>query len=125
MKLYSEATKDEWIGTIARFSKIIDEKTQNQTIFITVNSNKLNEGMLLNGKITTEALAGVVELPRKLLINNTSLYTIKSGKLALQNIDVIKVNNNYMYVQKLEAGVEVLADPLIGAYEGMPVEIIK
>ncbi|MCH2020923.1 MAG: efflux RND transporter periplasmic adaptor subunit [Saprospiraceae bacterium] len=125
VKLYSEATKDEWIGTVARFGKLIDEKTQSQTIFITVNSSKLNEGMFLNGKITTKYLTNIVQLPRKLLINNSSVYTIRAGKLSLQNIDVIKVNNNQMYVQKLEDGVEVLAQTLLGAYEGMPVEIIK
>lgn len=125
VKLYSEATKDEWTGTVARFGKTIDEKTQSQTIFITVNSSKLNEGMFLNGKITTKALANIVQLPRKLLINNSSVYTIREGKLSLHNVDVIKVNNNQMYVRQLEDGVEVLAQTLLGAYEGMPVEIIK
>lgn len=123
--LFSEATNDTWTGTVARFGKTIDEKTQTQKIFITINSSKLNEGMFLNGKITTKALENVVALPRKLLLNNNSIYVIQNGKLALQTIEVLKVDNNQMYVRGLQEGTQVLAQAVLGAYVGMPVEIIQ
>jgi membrane fusion protein (multidrug efflux system) len=123
--LYSEATKNEWTGTVARFGKTIDEKTQSQKIFITVNSSKLNEGMFLNGRITTKAIPNVVELPRKLLMNNSAIFLIKDGKLVLQTIEVVKVDNNQMYVRGLGEGDKILAQTFLGAFSGMPVQIIK
>lgn len=125
VKLYSDATKEQWVGTIARFGKTIDEKTQTQKVFITINSNKLNEGMFLNGKVMTKALPDVVQLPRKLLVGNNGVYIIKDKQLALQTVEVLKVDNNLMYVKGLSDGMEVLAQVVLGAYEGMPISIIE
>ncbi|MFT5645966.1 MAG: membrane fusion protein (multidrug efflux system) [Aureispira sp.] len=125
VNLYSEATNENWSGTVNRFGKMIEEKTQTQKVFITINSSKLNEGMFLNGKITTKSIENVVALPRKLLINNNKVYIVENGKLALQQIEVVKIDNNQMYVRGLENGAKVLAQAVLGAYKGMPVEIIQ
>jgi multidrug efflux pump subunit AcrA (membrane-fusion protein) len=125
VNLYSEATDENWSGTVNRFGKTIEEKTQTQKVFITINSSQLNEGMFLNGKITTKSLENVVALPRKLLINNNKVYIVDNGKLALQQIEVVKINNNEMYVRGLEDGAKVLVQAVLGAYEGMPVEVIQ
>lgn len=125
VNLYSEATDENWTGTVNRFGKTIEEKTQTQKVFITINSSKLNEGMFLNGKITTKSLENVVALPRKLLVNNNKVYIVDNGKLALQQIEVVKINNNEMYVRGLENGAKVLVQAVLGAYEGMPVEVIQ
>jgi multidrug efflux pump subunit AcrA (membrane-fusion protein) len=125
VNLYSEATNENWSGTVNRFGKMIEEKTQTQKVFITINSSKLNEGMFLNGKITTKSLENVVPLPRKLLINNNTVYIVEEGQLALKQIEVVKINNNQMYVRGLEDGTEVLAQAVLGAYKGMKVQIIQ
>lgn len=125
VKLYSEATKEEWSGTIARFGKTIDEKTQTQKVFITINSNKLNEGMFLNAKVMTKAIPNVVQLPRKLLVNNNAVYVVNDKKLTLQKVEVMKVDNNLMYVSGLADDTELLAQLVLGAYEGMPVSVIE
>lgn len=123
--LYSEATDDEWSGTIARFGKTIDERTQTQKVFITVTSSKLNEGMFMNGRIQTKTIDDVIKIPRNLLIDNQFIYTIKEGKLALQTINVVKISVNDMFVRGVANGTEVLSQPILGAYEGMKVEVIK
>jgi multidrug efflux pump subunit AcrA (membrane-fusion protein) len=125
VNLYSDATNENWTGTVNRFGKMIEEKTQTQKVFITVNSSKLNEGMFLNGKITTKSLENVVALPRKLLINNNKVYIVENGKLDLKQIEVVKVDNNQMYVRGLENGAKILAQAVLGAYKGMPVEVIQ
>ena len=125
VNLYSEATQATWKGTVARFGKTIDANTQTQKVFITVNSSQLNEGMFLNGKITTKAIPDVVQLPRKLLVNNNSVYKIQEGKLALQNVEVVKINNNQMYVRGLADGTAIMAQIIAGAYDGMPVQVIQ
>lgn len=125
VNLYSEATNEDWSGTVNRFGKTIEEKTQTQKVFITINSSSLNEGMFLNGKITTKSLDNVVALPRKLLINGNQVYIVNDGKLELKQVEVAKINNNQMYVRGLEDGMEILAQAVLGAYKGMPVQIIQ
>ena len=101
------------------------EKTQTQKVFITVNSSQLNEGMFLNGKVQTKSLDNVMKLARILLVNNKAIYSIVDGKLQLKNVEVIKVDNNDMYVRGLTDNTIILAQPVLGAFEGMPVDIIK
>jgi hypothetical protein len=125
VSLYSEATDDTWQGTIARFGKSIDEQTQTQKVFITVNSAKLNEGMLLNGKINTKTIDNVVKIPRNLLIDNKAIYVIENNKLQLQEVNVIKTAVNDMYIRGISDGTPILAQPILGAFEGMKVDIVE
>jgi len=125
VSLYSEATDEQWTGTVVRYGKTIESKTQTQKIFISVNSSKLNEGMFLNGKITSKAIPNVVQLPRDLLVNNTAVYAIEAGKLTLKTVEVVKLNDNTMYVRGLADETEVLVKNILGSHEGMPVEVIK
>lgn len=125
VRLYSEATKENWTGTVDRFGKVIDEKTQTQKVYITLNSSNLSEGMFLNGTVQTKSLGEVMVLPRTLLVDNNKVYTVDDKRLALQQVEVVKLDGNDMYVKGLENSKTVLAQPLLGAYEGMPVQIIE
>lgn len=125
VQLRSEATQQSWTGKVARLGKTIDETTQTQKVFITLNSSQLNEGMYLTGTLQTKSLGEVVELPRTLLLDNNQIYTIDQDKLALTEVEVMKVDGNDMYVRGLQNGTQVLARPVLGAYEGMPVKVIQ
>lgn len=122
--LRSEATKETWTGKVARFGKTIDEKTQTQKVFITLNSSALNEGMYLTGSINAQAMGDVMALPRTLLLEDNTVYVLQDNKLQRTAVTVMKIDGNNMYVRGLEEGTQVLAQPVLGAYEGMPVQII-
>lgn len=125
VELYSEATNQEWKGTVVRTGKTIDQKTQTQKIFITVSGNDLNEGMFLNGKIASKTMTNVMMIPRKLIVNGNEVYTLKDGKLHLQNITALQTIDNQMVVKGLADGTVLLAAPVLGAYEGMPVKTME
>jgi hypothetical protein len=125
VELYSDATKGRWNGRVVRFGKQIEEKTQSQKLYIRVNSPHLSEGMFVSGSIRTEAIEDVMQLPRKLLVDNRAVYSIIENQLKLIPIEVIKIDGNNMFVRGLENQTNVLAQPVLGAYEGMPVEIIN
>lgn len=125
VRLYSEATKAEWTGTVDRFGKVIDEKTQTQKVYITLNSSQLSEGMFLNGTVKTKSLGAVMVLPRTLLVDNNKIYSVVANKLALTTVEVVKLDGNDMYIKGLEEETTVLAQPLLGAYDGMPVQLVQ
>lgn len=125
VRLYSEATKAEWTGTVDRFGKVIDEKTQTQKVYITLYSSQLSEGMFLNGTVRTKSLGEVMVLPRTLLVDKNNIYSVVGNKLALTTIEVVKLDGNDMYIKGLEAGTIVMAQPLLGAYDGMPVQLVQ
>lgn len=124
VNLRSEATKETWTGRVARFGKTIDEKTQTQKVFITLNSSALNEGMYLTGSIDAQSMGKVMALPRTLLLEDNMVYVLQNNKLHRTAVTVMKIDGNNMYIRGLEEGTQVLAQPVLGAYEGMPVQII-
>jgi hypothetical protein len=123
--LNSQVNNNTWKGTVIRFGKSIDESTQSKKVFIAVNSEALNEGMFLNGQIESGKINNVCKIQRKLLLNNNQLFTIESDSLKLLDVEVVKVEQNDMFVKGLTDGSMILNQNLTGAYEGMPVELIK
>lgn len=122
--LRSEATQETWTGKVARFGKTIDEKTQTQKVFITLNSSTLNEGMYLTGRVNAKSIGEVMALPRTLLLEDNMVYILQNNKLKRTAVTVMKIDGNNMYVSGLEEGIQVLVQPVLGAYDGMPVQII-
>ena len=123
--LNSQVNNNTWKGTVIRFGKSIDESTQSKKVFIAVNSEALNEGMFLNGQIESGKINNVCKIQRKLLLNNNQLFSIESDSLKLLDVEVVKVEQNDMFVKGLPDGSMILNQNLTGAYEGMPVELIK
>ncbi len=125
VKLTSDAVAGEWSGKVARVGKSIDATTQTQKIFIRVSGADLNEGMFLNGFVATEKIENAISIPRKLLNDNRELYIIENDKLALKPIQLVKFDGNNAIVKGIPNDTKVLAAPILGAYEGMPVQMIE
>ncbi|MCP4442375.1 MAG: HlyD family efflux transporter periplasmic adaptor subunit [Aureispira sp.] len=124
VELYSEVTNQQWKGTVVRSGKTIDQKTQTQKIFVAVSGGNLNEGMFLNGKVASKTMTNVITIPRKLLVKENAIYTIKEDKLKLQTITLLQTIGNEVVIRGVEDGAVLLAVPVLGAYEGMPVKLM-
>ena len=54
--------------------------------------------------------------------NGTEVFVVKDGLLALVPVEVLHRDADVVLVRGLEEGMQVLAEPVSGAYEGMLVE---
>ena len=90
-----------------------------------VNESGLLEGKNVQGFVRSNSINNVIPVPRKLLLDNDHIYIVHNDSLKKQKITVAHIENNTMFVNGIEDGTIVLNRSVLGAYEGMPVQIIQ
>jgi len=114
-----------WEGKVVRVNAKVDQASQTIKVYIQVKSNELREGMYLEASLVAKPVNDAFELPRKLLVNNNSLYIVKDSKLDLIKVDPVYFNEETVVVKGLKNGMQVLTKSVPGAYSGMSVKINK
>ncbi len=125
VNLYSDAIAGNWAGTVKRISDQIDPNTQSVIAYVGVSGKGLREGMYLRGNLKAQTIQSALQIPIDLLTNQTQVYVIKDGQLALQTVEVITTNADNAVVKGLTDGTLILQEKLIGAYEGLTVNPIE
>ena len=90
-----------------------------------MKGKELREGMYLEANVPTKSISKAIEIDRKLLVENKSLYIVNNNQLELVAINPVHFNENTVVVQGLENGIQLVSKPLAGAYRGMPVTIFS
>jgi multidrug efflux pump subunit AcrA (membrane-fusion protein) len=111
-----------WTGKIARIDASINTATQGIQIYIEVKSKSLKEGMFLEANIEGKPIESAFEVPRKLLIENSKVYSVVGDKLELVDVDIAFFKEKTAVVTNLEDGTVILQNLIPGAYVGMLVE---
>ena len=113
-------------GEVSRISGNVDPTTQSASVFCEVTSKDgraLRDGRFLSGHVEGRPLEDVMALNEVLLTGNgTEVFVVKDGLLALVPVEVLHRDADVVLVRGLEEGMQVLAEPVSGAYEGMLVE---
>ena len=124
VELYSEDIGGEWTGEIRRISNQIDGGSQTVEVYIGVRGDNLREGMYLRGAAAAKTLENVVEVDRKLLIDEAGVYVVHQDTLLqLHPVEVRKFNQQTVLVSGLPDGAQLLTSTVPGAFDGMRVKI--
>ncbi len=123
VSLDADNLEGEWSGTIRRISDVVDANTQTVKVFIGVSGKGLKEGMYLSGNIKGQTLKDVVELPRKLVNESNQIYIIQDSLLKLHAVETVQRTAEQVYVQGIPDNTQILDEVLIGAYEGLKVNV--
>lgn len=119
-----EKTKT-WNGKVTRINGKIDQATQTVQVFIEVKGKDVREGMYLEANVPIKTTTEAIEIDRKLLVDNTSLYVVKNNKLDMVTVNPIHFNEKTVVVKGLENGEILVRKPVAGAYVGLPVTIFS
>jgi len=119
--LTSTEIAGQWKGTVSRISDRIDDQTQTIKVFINVSGKELKEGMYLNGVIYGSDISDVVEIPRKMLQNDSMVYVVEDSSLVLLGIKPVRYSRENVMVRGIPDSTHVLDESVVGAYEGMRV----
>lgn len=119
-----EETKT-WEGKVSRVNSKIDQKSQTVQVFIQVKGESLREGMYLEATVPTQRINNAIEVNRKLLIGNKSVYVVKNKALELVPIKTVHFNEETVVIKGLDNDVQLVSKPVAGAYVGMPVKIFS
>ncbi len=121
----SEDGSITWKGKVLRKSPFLDENTQRQTIFISIpNQNKqpIFAGAYYVAYFPVRPIEGVMEIPRNSVFNSNEVFVARSGRLAKEKINVIKVNQSTLIFNGLPEGDSVVVQQLINVSEGTLVQ---
>ena len=117
-----------WKGQVLRKSPFIDENTQSQTIFISVPYNHkkpIMAGEYFVAHFPVRPIEGVMEIPRNSVFNSNEVFVARSGRLAKEKINIIKINNSTLIFNGLPEGDSVVIQQLINVSEGTLIQTDK
>jgi len=117
-----------WKGQVLRKSQFVDENTQSQTIFISIPYNykqPLMAGEYFVAHFPVRPIEGVMEIPRNSVFNSNEVFVARSGRLAKEKINIIKVNESTLIFNGLPEGDSVVVQQLINVSEGTLIQTDK
>ena len=124
----SEDGAISWKGQVLRKSPFVDENTQSQTIFISIPYNfkqPLLAGEYYLAHFPVRPIEGVMEIPRNSVFNSNEVFVARSGRLAKEKINIIKINNSTLIFNGLPEGDSVVVQQLINVSEGTLIQTDK
>lgn len=110
-------------GQITRINKRVDPATQMVQVFVETKDPALKEGMYLEAEISAGSVDNALLMSRKLLVDETSIYSVNNGVLELLKVEPVYFMPNKMVVRGVPDGAVVLTQPVAGAHSGMMVKI--
>jgi RND family efflux transporter MFP subunit len=124
VELKSIDTQKVYVGTVARINAKVNTQTQSVEVYIRVSDSELKEGVYLEALIGALQFENVFAIDRGLLNGDKQLYLIDNNQLILKQVEVVHFTETNAVIRGLSDGQKVVAQPIIGAYQGMDVNPI-
>ncbi|MBU3010960.1 HlyD family efflux transporter periplasmic adaptor subunit [Polaribacter vadi] len=120
-----EKTKN-YSGKVVRVNGKVDQVSQTIKAFIDVKHKDLKEGMYLEANLVAKSETDAIEIPRKLLVDNSAVYTVKNDSvLTLSKIDPVYFGAETVVIKGLKNNDKLLSQTLPGAFDGMIIKTDK
>jgi multidrug efflux pump subunit AcrA (membrane-fusion protein) len=120
-----EKTKN-YSGKVVRVNGKVDQVSQTIKAYIDVKHSDLKEGMFLEANLVAKSESDAIEIPRKLLVDNEAVYTVKNDSiLSLVTINPVYYAAESVVIKGLKNNDKILTQTLPGAFDGMIVKINK
>ncbi len=126
--VYNNKKTSTWKGKIIRKSQNINPTTQSINIYVSLKStskNPLYKGEYLEANFDGIKLSNVMEIPRKAVFNHNEVFIVNNDLLEKREITIKKINKDKIYISGLDAGIDVVSEPLINASENTKVKILE
>lgn len=111
-----------WEGKVTRVNSLVDQSTQTVTVYIQASGEGLKEGMYLEANVQAREEQNAIEIPRKLLVDESKLFVFQDSVLKLQEVNPVYFTQNTVVIRGLEDGIFILEKSVPGAYDGMRVK---
>jgi membrane fusion protein, multidrug efflux system len=123
VKVMAENGEKTWPGRVSRLGSTIDPATQSLNVYLTFNPGRdlAFEGQYLQVELPGSRILDVMEIPRSAVVDRTKVYLVQDSVLVEQEVRVAKYNPNSVYFSGPEPGTLVVIEPLLRAYDNMPV----
>ena len=112
-------------GKVVRLNSKVDPSTQTTAVTIEINDPNLYEGVYLKAVLAGNTLQNTMSLPRALVSEANTVFAVESNTLKAIQVTPLHYSEDQVVVSGIPEGLEILAKPLLGAYEGMTVNPIR
>ncbi|AUC85544.1 efflux transporter periplasmic adaptor subunit [Polaribacter sp. ALD11] len=115
-----------YTGKVVRVNGKVDQVSQTIKAYIDVKHPDLKEGMFLEANLIAKSETAAIEIPRKLLVDNVAVYTVKNDSvLSLVTVNPVYFGSERVVIKGLKDNDKILTQTLPGAFDGMIVKINK
>ncbi len=121
VELIGTSGNKKWTGKVVRIGNTIDPATQSIPVYIKLSGQGLKEGMYLKGKIKGKSLPNVITLPKKSIVNQEFIYTLKDSTLYLQKIEIQNSDDKNVFAKQLSPETWIVKDDPRGLFNGQKV----
>ncbi|MDD2636652.1 MAG: efflux RND transporter periplasmic adaptor subunit [Bacteroidales bacterium] len=118
---------DKYTGTVSRIAGFVDESTQSVNVYVNIDNSgagKLLEGEFVDVVFENENQVEGIKIPREALVENNSVYLVKSGVLKLTEINVVQILDDYTVISGVPTGDTIVVESLISVKDGQSVGVI-
>jgi len=119
-------------GRVVRMASNVDVSTQSASIFCQVQPSgtmPLRDGRYLSGQVVSAPISNSCSIPVDLLSADNELFVLQgsadSWTLRSRTVEVLYRSQEVAIVRGLNEGTLILAEPMNGTYDGMPVSLIQ
>lgn len=120
------------VGQVNRIASNVDPATQSASVFCgirAVESDQLRDGRYLSGAIVSAPIPESFPLRVDLISPSNTLFVVSEENdeqvLRERKVEVLFRSQEIAIVRGLADGSRVLAEPMNGTYDGMPVNIVE
>ncbi|MFY0687393.1 MAG: HlyD family efflux transporter periplasmic adaptor subunit [Cyclobacteriaceae bacterium] len=123
----AQITSDEsglsWNGVVTRISDFVNQSTQSVDVYIAIEqtSKRLYDGQFLEATIPAQVIKDGMVIPRNLIYNGNEVFVLEDTLLKVKEIDIVRLTEQDAVFSGLTEGVDLVSEPLIGAYNNMKV----
>lgn len=121
MEFSSNELKGEWSGTVIRIGDLVDEKTQNITVYFSLTGSPMKAGLYLEGRLKAEKHENVYGLHTSAITRNNTVRILENNTIKSKKIIPIAFDNDSVYVQGLSDGDQVITNEFSIPVEGKTV----
>lgn len=114
-------------GTITRIADFIDSSTQSVNIYVNIyrdNALGIRAGEYVEAHFTRQDLYEGFKLPREALLDNNQVYLLKEGKLQRENVIVHQKMDDFVVINGLPEGAQIVTESLLDVTDNQEVEPI-
>lgn len=122
------ANGSSWKGRVSRLGAKIDLSTRTLTMYVLVDLKKQNEignllpGTFCNVTIPVQRIARGIQLPRRALYNNNTIYIAQKKRLVKRQVNIAYLDSeSVLVVGGLQDGDQAITTQLADPIEGTPV----
>jgi len=112
------------VDSASRVHYVVAQIDDPYQISTTTDTPALRVGMYVNAEVSGKILSDIIAIPRLAVYGGNTIRLAKDGHLHLQQIDIIRSDNEYVYTNDIiEEGNRLVITKLESAVEGMTLRI--